>query len=185
MRLRCAALRCTAASVSCSPAGVQLPPVCAVCVLRHATSFCDCVSGGLRRNAGWWRRVAAESRDPEKSISAEYLMELEPRRFEPPARLQSGRWVGVCGGGGDLSEGFGTTAALFPMEATRCLFVSAHCDPADPEMKRRTSARIEAQARMENSRRTWSEPMLPHHHYYYFFAASPSDSKIKSQRTPF
>lgn len=78
---RCAALRCTA--VSCSPAGVQLPPVCAVCVLRHATSFCDCVPGGLRRNAGWWRRVGAGSRDPEKSISAEYLMELEPRRFEP------------------------------------------------------------------------------------------------------
>lgn len=71
-------------------------------------------------------RRGAQSTDPEKSISAEYLIEFERHRFEPPAWLDGGRG-GVLGGhrglgwgGRNISEGLGTSAALSPLEAA-CL----------------------------------------------------------------
>lgn len=90
-------------------------------------------SRGMRGGGGGQAR---NPETPEKSISAEHLMEFEPPRFEGPARLQSGRW-----GGGvmTMSDGLGTTAALFPLEAKRCSLVSV-CDcviVAQLEMKRR------------------------------------------------
>lgn len=62
-----------AASVSCSSS--------AVCVLRHATSFCDCASGGPLKEC-WVAVEGGEVHNPrttQKSISAEYLIEFERR----------------------------------------------------------------------------------------------------------
>lgn len=45
-----------------------------------------------KKRRGWQRSrlgIGVESRDPEKSISAEYLIKFKPTDFKPPARLES------------------------------------------------------------------------------------------------
>lgn len=51
-------------------------------------------AGKKQKRRGWQRSrlgIGVESRDPEKSISAEYLIKFKPTDFKPPARLESNR----------------------------------------------------------------------------------------------